>query len=156
MASVPVNIPRIVPTMKRDFVSPQRDQAQFHLLGAESIDGNDVDAYCRAAEVFEAGRTHTPGSAGKAVALLFFQPSTRTRIGFESATAALGATAIGVDDMSASRSNTRSGETLEDCAAVVSRFSDAIVVRHHESGAAARMAAKSLKPVINAGDGWNE
>jgi aspartate carbamoyltransferase catalytic subunit len=69
------------------------------------------------------------------VALLFFQPSTRTRIGFESAAAALGATAIGVDDMSASRSNARSAETLEDCAAVVSRFSDAIVVRHHESGA---------------------
>ena len=156
MASVPVNIPRIVPTMKRDFVSPQHDRAKFHLLSAETIDSNDIDAYCRAAEAFEAGRTRTPGSVGKAVALLFFQPSTRTRIGFESATAALGATAIGVDDMSASRSNTRSAETLEDCAAVVSRFSDAIVVRHHETGAAARMAAKSLKPVINAGDGWNE
>ena len=47
-------------------------------------------------------------------------------------------------------------ETLEDCGAVVSRFSDAVVVRHHESGAAARIAAKSLKPVVNAGDGWNE
>ena len=156
MASVPLNIPRIVPTARRDVVSPQRDQTKFHLLSAEAIDSNDVDAFCRAAEAFEAGRTRTPGSVGKAVALMFFQPSTRTRIGFEAATAALGATAIGVDDMSASRSNARSGETLEDCAAVVSRFSDAIVVRHHETGAAARMAAKSLKPVINAGDGWNE
>jgi aspartate carbamoyltransferase catalytic subunit len=156
MASLPVNISRIAPTMKRDVVAPQRDRANFHLLSAEAIDSNDVDAYCRAAETFEAGRTQTPGSVGKAVALLFFQPSTRTRIGFESAVAALGATAIGVDDMSATRSNARSGETLEDCAAVVSRFSDAIVVRHHEVGAAVRMAAKSLKPVINAGDGWNE
>lgn len=156
MAVVPVNLPRIVPTMRRNVVSPERDQTKFHLLSAETIDSNDVDAFCRAAETFEAGRTRTPGSVGKAVALLFFQPSTRTRIGFESATAALGATAIGVDDMSASRSNVRTGETLEDCAAVVSRFSDAIVVRHHEVGAATRMAAKSLKPVINAGDGWNE
>src|SRR5271168_2291326 len=105
MVSVPVNIPRIVPTMRRDVVFPQHDKASFHLLSAESIDSNDVDAYCRAAEAFEAGRT-------------------RTRIGFEAAVAALGATAIGVDDMSASRSNARTGETLEDCAAVVSRFSD--------------------------------
>jgi aspartate carbamoyltransferase catalytic subunit len=77
-------------------------------------------------------------------------------MGFEAATVALGASVIGVDDMSASRSNQRSGESLEDCAAVVSRFSDAIVVRHHEVGAAARMAAKSVSSVINAGDGWNE
>ncbi len=83
MASVPVNIPRIVPRMRRDFDSPQRDKAKFHLLSAETIDSNDVDAYCRAAEAFEAGRARTPDSVGKAVALLFFQPSTRTRIGFE-------------------------------------------------------------------------
>jgi len=157
MALLPANIPRIGPAAQRHVVPPERDQTKFHLLSAEAIDSNDVDDYCRAAETFEAGRSRTAGSAGKTVALLFFQPSTRTRIGFEAAVAALGATAIGVDDMSAvSRSNARSGETLEDCAAVVSRFSDAIVVRHHEIGAAARMAAKSLKPVINAGDGWNE
>lgn len=120
------------------------------------IDSNAVDSYCRAAEAFEAEPTRAVGSAGKAVALLFFQPSTRTRMGFEASTVALGASTIGVDDMSASRSNDRSGETLEDCAAVVSRFCDAIVIRHHESGAATRMAAKSIKPVINAGDGWNE
>ena len=156
MASIPMNLPRVMQTPRQNYVSPSRAAAITHLLSADSIDSNDVDGYCRAAEFFEAGRTLTPGAVGKAVALLFFQASTRTRIGFEAATAALGATAIGVDDMSASRSNARSGETLEDCAAVVSRFSDAIVVRHHESGAAARMAAKSLKPVINAGDGWNE
>ena len=157
MALLPANIPRIGPATQRRVVSPERDQTKFHLLSAETIDSNDVDAYCRAAETFEAGRSRPPGSAGKTVALLFFQPSTRTRVGFAAAVAGLGATAIGVDDMSAaSRSNARSGETLEDCAAVVSRFSDAIVVRHHEIGAAARMAAKSIKPVINAGDGWNE
>jgi aspartate carbamoyltransferase catalytic subunit len=157
MASVPVNIPRkITRTPGQNFVWPRQAGARTHLLSANTIDSNDVDDYCRAAESFEAGRTRTPGSLGKAVALLFFQPSTRTRIGFEAAAGALGATTIGVEDMSASRSNARTGETLEDCAAVVSRFTDAIVVRHHESGSAARMAAKSLKPVINGGDGWNE
>src|SRR5205823_5754043 len=127
-----------------------------HLLTAQSIDSNDVDRFCEAAEGFELGRMSPTASLGKTVALLFFQPSTRTRMGFEAATVALGAHSIGMDDMSASRSNGRSRETLEDCAAVVSRLCDAIVVRHHESGAAERMAAKSQKPVINAGDGWNE
>lgn len=157
MASVPVNIPRkVLQTPRQNFVSPRHASAKTHLLSAAMIDSNDVDAYCHAAESFEAGRRRTLGSASKTVALLFFQASTRTRIGFEAAAAALGVAAIGVEDMSASRSNARSAETLEDCAAVISRFSDAIVVRHHESGAAARMAAKSVKPVINAGDGWNE
>jgi aspartate carbamoyltransferase catalytic subunit len=127
-----------------------------HLLCAKAIDTDAVDEFCRAAESFEAGLGSTKNSFGKTVALLFFQPSTRTRMGFEAATTAVGAHTIGMEDMSASRSNARSGESLEDCAAVVSRLCDAIVVRHHQDGAADRMAAKSRKPVINAGDGWNE
>lgn len=153
MASVLNTSRKLAPT---PFVWPHRGNRQEHLLTAQSLDSNDIDNYCLAAEALEAGEMNTAGSVGRAVALLFFQPSTRTRMGFEAATVALGASTIGVDDMTASRSNPRSGETLEDCGAVVSRFSDAIVVRHHESGAAARIAAKSLKPVINAGDGWNE
>jgi aspartate carbamoyltransferase catalytic subunit len=157
MASIPGKATRQdFSAQGRSFTTRHDAIATTHLLSASAIDSNEVDAYCRAAEAFETGRLRAPGSAGKAVALLFFQSSTRTRFGFEAATAALGASPIGVDDMSRSRSNARTGETLEDCAAVVSRFSDAIVVRHHETGAAARMAAKSIKPVINAGDGWNE
>ena len=156
MASV-VNAPRkLAPPQPRPFKWPRRERVTQHLLTAKSLDSVDLDDYCRAAEALEGGHMQTAGSQGKAVALLFFQPSTRTRMGFEAATVALGASPIGVDDMTASRSNARSGETLEDCGAVVSRFSDAIVVRHHEKGAAARIAAKSLKPVVNAGDGWNE
>jgi aspartate carbamoyltransferase catalytic subunit len=152
-----VNAPRkLAPPQPRPFKWPRRERVEQHLLTAKSLDSVDVEDYCRAAEALEGGQMQNAGSQGKAVALLFFQPSTRTRMGFEAATVALGASPIGVDDMTASRSNARSGETLEDCGAVVSRFSDAIVVRHHEKGAAARIAAKSLKPVVNAGDGWNE
>jgi aspartate carbamoyltransferase catalytic subunit len=152
-----VNTPRkFAPPQPRPFKWPRRERTEQHLLTAKTLDSTDVEDYCRAAEAIEGGYMQTAGSQGKAVALLFFQPSTRTRMGFEAATVALGASTIGVDDMTASRSNARSGETLEDCGAVVSRFSDAIVVRHHEKGAAARIAAKSLKPVVNAGDGWNE
>ncbi len=157
MVSVSLEFPRKLarPTLRKS-VSAKRAGRTKHLLTTSNIDSELVDEYCEAARAFELGGTPSSGTPGKTVALLFFQPSTRTRMGFEAATVALGAHTIGIDDMSGSRSNERSGETLEDCAAVVSRFCDAIVVRHHESGAAMRMAAKSQKPVLNAGDGWNE
>lgn len=127
-----------------------------HLISARDIDSTHVDYFCQMAEAFETGRAAPSRSVGKTVALLFFQPSTRTRMGFEAAAVALGANCIGMEDMTASRSNARTGESLEDCAAVISRLADAIVVRHHEVDAAKRMASRSVKPVINAGDGWNE
>ncbi len=136
---------------RKDRVAPLK-----HLISAGQLDSYNVDYFCQLAEAFESRRVGATQSVGKTVALLFFQPSTRTRMGFESATIALGAHPMGIEDMSASRSNARTAESLEDCAAVVSRLCDALVVRHHEAGAAARMAAKSRKPVINAGDGWNE
>ena len=126
-----------------------------HLVSASALDAGHIDYFCQLAEDFETGRA-VSRVAGKTVALLFFQSSTRTRMGFEAATIALSAHSMGIEDMSASRSNARTAESLEDCAAVVSRLCDALVVRHHEVGAAARMAAKSRAPVINAGDGWNE
>jgi aspartate carbamoyltransferase catalytic subunit len=117
---------------------------------------DDVDELCDLADRFEASGP-SRRFAGRTVALLFFQSSTRTRLGFEAAAVALGANAIGMEDMAASsRSNGRVRESLEDCAAVISRLCDAIVVRHHEAGAATRMAGKSVVPVINGGDGWNE
>ncbi len=133
-----------------------RPEFQKHLLSAKSLSIADVDRLCRTAEDYELGALPPADVIGKTVALLFFQPSTRTRMGFEAAIVALGCHPIGMENMAASRSNTRSGETLEDCAAVISRLSDLIVVRHHEVGSADRMAARSLKPVINGGDGWNE
>jgi len=128
-----------------------------HFLTARDLDIDDVDELCQVADEFEAAPGPTQKFTGRTVALLFFQSSTRTRLGFEAAAVALGAHAMGMEDMSASsRSNARVRESLEDCAAVVSRLCDSIVVRHHEVGAAARMATMSMVPVINAGDGWNE
>jgi aspartate carbamoyltransferase catalytic subunit len=147
---------KLGPSTQASPIRRARARRLKHLLSATELDIDDVDEFCRVAEAFEAGAVPSQQWAGKTVALLFFQPSTRTRLGFEAATVSLGAHSIGMADMSASRTNARTRESLEDCAAVVSRFSDAIVVRHHESGAAARMAVTSVKPVINAGDGWNE
>ena len=157
MAYLSLEFPgKLARNTQRDFVREGRAGRLRHLLSAAALDIDDVDEFCQAAEEFEAGLVATAQSARKTVALLFFQSSTRTRLGFDAATVALGAHSIGMEDMSASRTNGRTRESLEDCAAVVSRLCDAIVVRHHESGAAARMAAKSQTPVINAGDGWNE
>jgi len=148
---------RVSPSIPaQSYLRPARAKHLNHLLSTAAIDSDDVDGFCEAAEAFELGYRPNSSCTGKTVALMFFQPSTRTRLGFEAATVALGAYAIGMEDMSGSRSNGRSRETLEDCAAVVSRLCDALVVRHHEKGAAHRMAARSKKPVINAGDGWNE
>jgi aspartate carbamoyltransferase catalytic subunit len=127
-----------------------------HVLSAAAISGDDIDFLCDSAEAFEVGGLARSPAAGMTVSLLFFQPSTRTRLGFEAATVALGCHAIGMDDMANSRSNKRTGESLEDAGAVISNLSDAIVIRHHEVGAAERLASRSRKPVINAGDGWNE
>lgn len=146
----------VTPSSRRTFGKVEARGAPKHLLTASEIDGDSIDEYCDLAEAYELGLMRDRAGAGKSVALLFFQPSTRTRVGFEVATVGIGAHAIGIEDMSASRSNTRTGESLEDCAAVFSNLCDAIVVRHHESGAAARMARRSQVPVINAGDGWNE
>lgn len=127
-----------------------------HLLSTCDLSAEDVNLLCARAAAFAAGDTFDPRAAGRTIALLFFQASTRTRFGFQAAAFALGCLAIGMDDMGMSRSNERTGESLEDCAAVLSRTCDVLVVRHHQAGAAARMAARSCRPVLNAGDGWNE
>jgi len=134
----------------------RRRTSTKHLLSAEALTPDCVDEICELADNFEAGFAKANHPDGTAIALLFFQPSTRTRLGFEVATVALGCHAVGQADMTASRSNARSGETLEDCGAVISNLCDAIVLRHHDVGAAARIASRSSIPVINAGDGWNE
>ena len=88
---------------------------------------------------------------GKIMASLFFAPSTRTRLSFESAMMRLGGNVITME--SGDSSSQSKGETLEDSIKVVSQYADAIVMRHQETGAAARAALVSPVPVINAGDG---
>ncbi len=147
---------QILSRIRSESPGAARRSRAVHLLSASDVDPETVDALCEAAARFEARPADLSRFAGRSVALLFFQPSTRTRLGFEVASHSLGCQVAGMSDMSASRSNKRTGETLEDCGAVVSQLCDAIVVRHHESGAARRMASRSRRPVINAGDGWNE
>ncbi len=92
---------------------------------------------------------------GKIVACIFFEPSTRTRLSFETAALRLGARVISAED-AFSNSSSHKGETIEDTGRMLSCYADAIVMRHFEMGAASKMAKVSTKPIINAGDGANE
>lgn len=90
----------------------------------------------------------------KVVASLFFEPSTRTRLSFETAINRLGARVIGFSDSSSS--STSKGETLKDTIKMVSNYADLIVMRHPLEGSARYASEQSRVPVINAGDGANQ
>ena len=92
--------------------------------------------------------------ASKVVATLFFEPSTRTRLSFETAVVRLGGSVIGFSD--AATSSSTKGETLNDTIHMVSSYADAIVMRHPLEGAARYAAEVSPVPIINAGDGANQ
>lgn len=87
----------------------------------------------------------------KILATLFFEPSTRTRLSFESAMLSLGGNVIGFP--SANVSSTTKGETVADTVRVVATLCDIIAMRHPKEGAAVVAARKSSVPLINAGDG---
>ncbi|MDR0602945.1 MAG: aspartate carbamoyltransferase [Bacteroidales bacterium] len=91
---------------------------------------------------------------GKIVATLFFEPSTRTRLSFESAANRMGAKVIGFSD--AASSSTAKGESLSDTIKTVSCYADIIVMRHPLEGAARLASEVASVPIINAGDGANQ
>jgi aspartate carbamoyltransferase catalytic subunit len=89
------------------------------------------------------------------MASLFYEPSTRTRLSFESAMLRLGGAVLGTE-AAHTFSSAIKGETLEDTIRMVSTYADVIVLRHDQEGAAARAAAVASVPVVNAGDGPGE
>lgn len=91
---------------------------------------------------------------GKVVATLFFEPSTRTRLSFETAANRLGARVIGFTDPKVTSSS--KGETLKDTIKMVSNYADIIVMRHYLEGAARYASEVTNIPIVNAGDGANQ
>lgn len=91
---------------------------------------------------------------GKVLAALFYEPSTRTRLSFETAMTRLGGrviSAVGVQNSSLTK-----GETYYDTGRVINQFADVIAMRHAENGSVAKLAEGASVPVLNAGDGSNE
>ena len=124
-----------------------------HVLGGNQFDRELIDEIFARAAALESVRDHRLD--GRIMAALFYEPSTRTRLSFESAMHRLGGQVIGTE---AARqfSSVVKGETLEDTIRVIDGYADVIVLRHDEAGAAARAAAVSRVPVVNAGDGPGE
>ena len=91
---------------------------------------------------------------GKILATLFYEPSTRTRLSFESAMLSLGGSVLGVS--SADSSSAAKGESVSDTIRVISCYADICAMRHPKEGAAYVAASKSSIPVINAGDGGHQ
>jgi aspartate carbamoyltransferase catalytic subunit len=134
--------------MKRDL---------YHVLGAKQFDRAELERLFKLANEME-GVVAAGGDrrlAGKIMTTLFFEASTRTRLSFESAMHRLGGSVIGTEN-AAQFSSAIKGETLEDTIRIVTGYSDVIVMRHTEIGAAKRAAAVAGVPVINAGDGAGE
>lgn len=92
--------------------------------------------------------------AGKVIASLFFEPSTRTRLSFESAINRLGGRVIGFSDTS--NTSQSKGETFHDTISTISNYCDMIVMRHSVEGAARYASEVASIPIVNAGDGSNQ
>ena len=135
-----------------------RSAPMVHILSVDQFFDSSITKalFARATELKLMARWQYPKPlAGKIIATLFYEPSTRTRLSFEAAVTLLGGQVI-TTESAGHFSSASKGETLEDTIRVVSGYADAIVLRHNEVGAAQRAAAVSSTPIINAGDGAGE
>ncbi len=130
----------------------------FHLLDATQIQENDIEQLISLAEKYRLqGHKQTfldSDCRRKILASLFFEPSTRTRLSFESAMTRLGGQVITLEN--GNSASTKKGETLSDTGRMVSNYADIIVMRHPANGSVAELAKYATIPVINAGDGTNQ
>jgi aspartate carbamoyltransferase catalytic subunit len=123
------------------------------LLGLEHLTADDITSFLKLARKMHSGRVQ-PLLRGKRIALLFYEPSTRTRVSFEFAAKLLGThTSV----ISARASSVEKGESLVDTGKTLQALgADCIVVRHPSSGAPNVLARNLAVPIINAGDGMHE
>jgi len=111
----------------------------------------DILNYAEKMVPYAKGEKHTDILKEKILSSLFFEPSTRTRLSFESAMHRLGGHVIGFADPNAT--SQKKGESLADAIRMADSYSDAIVIRHPQEGAARLSAEFANSPVLNAGDG---
>ena len=129
------------------------EQSGKSLISLEELSKGEILELLRHASEFEK-EPNRKILDGKVVATLFFEPSTRTRLSFETAVNRLGGRIIGFSD-AATTSSTK-GESLKDTIMMVSNYADLIIMRHYLEGAARYASEISPVPIINAGDGANQ
>lgn len=123
------------------------------IVSIDELSKEDLLSILRDAAFFEAHPNHKILD-GIVVATLFFEPSTRTRLSFETAVNRLGGRVIGFSD--ANTSSSSKGESLKDTIKMVSNYVDLIIMRHFKDGAAEYARTVTETPIINAGDGSNQ
>ena len=123
-----------------------------HLIDITDLSNDEISRLADTADRIIADRqAFSNVCAGKKLATLFFEPSTRTRLSFEAAMLELGGSVLGFS--SADSSSASKGESVSDTVRTVGCYADIIAMRHPKEGAPMAAAAKSPVPVINAGDG---
>jgi aspartate carbamoyltransferase catalytic subunit len=126
-----------------------------HVIESQQFTRADLDELFLIAHDMEKRKGPQTVLAGKVLITLFYEPSTRTRLSFESAMIRLGGSVISTEN-AANFSSAAKGETLEDTIRVVNGYGDVLVIRHYEAGAAKLASSVSGIPVINAGDGTGQ
>ncbi len=123
-----------------------------HVIDIKDLSVEEIDSLIKVAkDIINHKEKYSHKCDGKKLATLFFEPSTRTRLSFESAMMELGGNVIGFSE--ASSSSVSKGETVADTIRVVGCYSDIIAMRHPKEGAPYVASMKSEVPIINAGDG---
>lgn len=126
-----------------------------HLLSPLDFSTEELDELMDlAADIKKRPDAYAHVCAGKKLATLFYEPSTRTRLSFESAMLSLGGSVLGFS--SAASSSAAKGESVSDTIRMISCYSDICAMRHPKEGSALVAASKSSIPVINAGDGGHQ
>ena len=125
---------------------------QKHLIDIKDLSVKEIDQLIKVAnDIITNEGKYSHKCDGKILATLFFEPSTRTRLSFESAMLRLGGNVLGFSE--ASSSSISKGESVKDTIKVVGYYSDIIVMRHPKEGAPLVASMSSDVPIINAGDG---
>ena len=123
-----------------------------HLIDITDLNVEEIDDLIETAkDIMENKEKYSEKCKNKILATLFFEPSTRTRLSFESAMLGLGGNVLGFSESSSS--STAKGETVSDTIRTVGCYSDIIAMRHPKEGAPTLVSQTSTVPIINAGDG---
>ena len=126
-----------------------------HIISARQFDKETLRELFSLTDNIKKGQYNKKALSGKILAALFYEPSTRTRLSFESAMIRLSGSVIATEN-AGKFSSAAKGETLEDTIRVVEGYADVIVLRHFRAGASEIAAKFSKVPIINAGDGNGE
>ena len=128
------------------------DQKFNHLIDTEDYSVHQWNAMIRLAQdIMRRPESYSEKCKGKIMATLFYEPSTRTQMSFQTAMIRLGGSIIGFDNPG--NSSVAKGENLKDTIKIVSNYADILVMRHSQEGSAKAAAINAECPVINAGDG---